>query len=110
MNDERLLDYKGAAERMSRPMQGDEAQEAGGVVAPVATGSTCGGRHWRWRACLAQASVVLVASDDDEAGERAAGWWLEALPGVWRLAPGGDLGDMLVAGEDVRAWVERGLA
>ena len=84
-------------------------QEAGDVVAPVATGSTCGGRHARWRRLLASAPLALVAYDEDEAGESAAAHWLAALPGSRRLVPEGDPAGMLEAGADVRQWVREEL-
>ena len=82
------------------------AQEAGDVAAAVASGSTSGARHRRWLARLLVASEVLVAFDGDEAGEKAAAWWLEKLPRARRLVPNGkDAAGMLEAGDDVRRWV-----
>ena len=81
------------------------AQEAGGLVDAVATGSTCGARHTRWRRKLVTASVALVAYDADDAGEEAAAWWLKVLPRVHRLIPDGDPSAMLQAGMDLREWV-----
>lgn len=86
------------------------SQEAGDLAAAVATGSTHGARHPRWQARLARASVVLVAYDDDEAGDTAAQWWLSALPRArrWRSTRH-DVSEMRQAGEDIRAWVATGL-
>jgi DNA primase len=54
-------------------------QEAGDLLATVATGSTAGGRLERWMGRLALCSIVLVAFDADAAGEEASAWWLKAL-------------------------------
>ena len=81
------------------------AQEAGDLVAVVATGSTHGSRHRRWLTALVEASLVLVAYDEDDAGEHAARWWLERIPSARRLVPDGDAAGMLESGRDVRRWV-----
>ena len=82
------------------------AQQAGDLVAAVATGSTSGGRHSSLIALLRRASSYLVAYDGDEAGEAAATWWLERLPGSRRLQPeGNDPASMLQAGDDLRQWI-----
>jgi len=87
-------------------------QAMGDRVAAVATGSTCGSRRAAWLTRLAQAPVVLVAFDVDAngAGDRAAAWWLRALPTARRWRPlRGDVNAMAVAGLDVAAWVEEGV-
>jgi DNA primase len=85
-------------------------QEAGNLVAAVATGSTCGSRRQRWQELLARASMVLVAYDSDEAGDTAAQWWLSVLPRARRCRPTShDVCEMLQDGGDVRSWVEAGL-
>jgi hypothetical protein len=87
------------------------AQEAGDLVAVVATGSTTGGRLERWIGRLALASIVLVAFDADGAGEEAATWWLKALGSQakrWRPY-WDDPNAMLQAGADLRTWVREGL-
>jgi DNA primase len=82
-------------------------QEAGDLVAAVATGSTHGARHPRWQSRLAHASTVLVAYDDDEAGDTAAQWWLSVLPGARRCRPTShDVCEMLQDGGGVRSWVK----
>lgn len=83
------------------------------LVAAVACG-TAGGRRPRWIAQLARCYPVLIAFDVDEngAGEEAATYWAELLPNAVRHAPAGAAGDpadMLRAGEDLRAWISKGL-
>ena len=58
---------------------------------------------------LATAPMVLIAFDDDDAGENAARYWLDALPRSRRLVPDGDPAGMLEAGADLRRWVEEAL-
>jgi DNA primase len=87
------------------------SQEAGDLVAVVATGSTTGGRLERWVCRLALASTVLVAFDADGAGEEAAAWWLQALGSQakrWRPY-WDDPSAMLQDGADLRTWVREGL-
>ena len=80
------------------------------TAAVVATGSTQGGRHLRWLARLASASVVLVAFDADDAGEKAAGYWLDALPNARRWRPyWGDANEMAQDGADIAAWIQAGI-
>ena len=92
------------------------AQEAIGeddraLIIPVATGSTTGARNMRWELLLSLASVVLVAYDSDEAGERAARYWLDRLPNARRWRPyWKDSNQMLQDGADLRAWIKNGLA
>lgn len=84
-------------------------QEAGDLVAAVATGGTCGAQKPRWVKRLSAAPVVLVAFDDDEAGEKASAWWLRSVPRAKRWAPSGDPAGMLERGEDLRTWVQDAL-
>jgi hypothetical protein len=86
-------------------------QEAGDLLAVVATGSTTGGRLERWVGRLALASMILVAFDADAAGESAASWWLKALgPRAKRWRPyWGDPNQLLQEGVDLRTWVREGL-
>ena len=54
---------------------------------------------------------VLLAFDDDEAGDNAAAWWQARLQrkGI-RLRPTRhDVNAMLVAGDDLAAWVAAGI-
>jgi len=86
-------------------------QEAGDLLAVVATGSTTGGRLERWIGRLSLASTVLVSLDADAAGEQASAWWLQALgPRAkrWR-SYWGDPNQMLQDGVDLRTWVREGL-
>ena len=86
-------------------------QTGGNLVAAVATGSTSGARHSHWRRRLATAPCVLVAYDNDDAGERGSDWWLKRLDNARRLVPMGekDPAAMLEDGGDVLAWVLQGL-
>jgi DNA primase len=86
------------------------AQEAGGLVSAVATGSTHGARHSQWQRLLKAAPTALVAFDGDKAGEDASAWWLGKLPDARRLAPESDPAAMLEAGADLRTWVSSALA
>ena len=87
-------------------------QHAGGIVAAIATGSTAGARRVRWLAQLALCSAVLVAFDGDEAGEKAAEYWLDVLSNArrWRTYYGKDANGLATAGGDVPQWVRSGLA
>lgn len=83
-------------------------QAAGDLVIPVATGSTSGARLQKWIARIAQASAYIVAFDDDAAGQQAANFWLDVLPGSVRLVPKPhDPNDMLKAGgeQSIRDWL-----
>lgn len=83
------------------------AQQAGDLVAAVATGSTSGARHPHWQRLLCRCSTVLVAFDSDDAGEQAAAWWLQRLPNARRLCPEGhDVNEMLTDGANLREWVQ----
>lgn len=87
-------------------------QEAGDLAAAFATGSTAGGRDTASLYQLLTYPLVLVAFDvdDNQAGDRAADWWLDALgPRAVRWRPlAHDITDMLIAGQDVRYWVYAG--
>jgi hypothetical protein len=86
-------------------------QEAGDLLAVVATGSTAGGRLERWIGRLALCSTVLLSFDADAAGDEAAVWWLKALgPRAKRWRPyWEDANAMLQGGVDLRTWVREGL-
>lgn len=82
------------------------AEQAGDLVAAVATGSTAGSRRPRWIARLARATLVLVAFDNDAAGEEAARYWAGVLPNARRWRPyWSDANAMAQARVDLRAWV-----
>jgi DNA primase len=92
-------------------------QALGEQVAAVATGSTAGARRSAWVARLSQAPAVLVAFDCDKrqgdgrgAGDKAAAWWLNALPNARRLRPLLHDANTLPDPEDVRGWIGRALA
>jgi DNA primase len=75
-------------------------------VVPVATGSTTGARWLRWAALLATANKVLIAFDDDDAGEKASSWWVQYLGNATRLIPEGhDVNDMLIKGISIPDWI-----
>lgn len=82
-------------------------------VVPVATGSISWGRPLNWLAQMAIAGQVLVAFDLEsdvqkiQAVENAAAWWLNALGDkAKRLLPTRhDVTDMLLAEDDITAWV-----
>ena len=87
-------------------------QEAPDLVAPVATGSTAGGRREPWICRLAAAPCVLLAFDCDTngAGDSAAAWWLQALPNAVRWRPLlHDVNAMHVRGVSVRTWAAAGI-
>jgi DNA primase len=85
-------------------------QEAGDLITAVATGSTTGARRPRWIALLAQAPVVLISFDLDEAGEKAARYWLDILPQARRWKPyWEDVNAMLRDGVSLRSWLAAGL-
>ncbi len=84
-------------------------QELGDLIVPVATGGVTLARQIRWVSQLFQVPLVLVAFDNDAAGEKAAHWWLEVLPHNtkrWRPMGVKDPNDMLIkAGMDLRLWL-----
>jgi hypothetical protein len=85
-------------------------QEAGDIIAAVATGGTTQSRRARWVARLALAPVVLVTFDADEAGAGARAYWLATLPNAKAWRPyWGDAGAMHQGGADVRGWVAAGV-
>ena len=80
-------------------------------IPAVATGSTSGSRRQRWLVSLMKASTTLIAFDCDEAGEKAAAFWYEALPNGRRLRPyWDDANKMLQDGIDLKQWIGQGLA
>jgi hypothetical protein len=88
-------------------------QEAGDLVACIATGSAARGRSPRWTAELMQASFIIQSFDDDEGGHTGAVHWLNTYEKCFRFEPVGtkDPNDMLrqYDGKFVRDWVQAGL-
>jgi DNA primase len=76
-------------------------------VRGVATGSATGARLVQWVCELSIARRVLLAFDDDPAGEEAVMWWRATLGGrAVRLRPTKhDVTDMFLAGHDLSEWV-----
>lgn len=76
-------------------------------VVPVATGSNVGARLMRWVIRISLADRVLLAFDDDEAGEQAAAWWLGVFGSkAQRLKPlHHDVNESLQFGDDLNAWI-----
>jgi hypothetical protein len=86
-------------------------QEARDIVGVCATQSVAGARDPRalgfW---IPQASGVILCFDPDTAGQEAAEYWENILPcRVWHTPMGGDLNAMLMRGENVRSFIERGI-
>jgi len=73
----------------------------------VATGSTAGGRFLEFATRLYQTQQVILAFDNDEAGEKASQWWQSKLPqNTIRLRPTHkDITDMFLAGENLADWL-----
>jgi hypothetical protein len=101
-------------------------QEAGDLVACVATGGSKQAHHLhRWLTDLCLASHVLQSFDADDAGDKESAYWLKILPHALHWRPwadewGEDLrfkdpNDMLgpefqeFTGTNLRGWVEAGL-
>jgi len=85
-------------------------QYAGDLVTPMGLGGASNGRRIRWIARLARAPLVLVSTDNDAEGERAAQFWLSVLPNSRRWRPYvDDANTMSLSRIDVRAWVCTGL-
>lgn len=79
-------------------------------VSSVATGSSTHCRYGRWIGRLALGKRVFVAFDDDEAGMKANEWWLKMLTNSVGILPlRHDINDMLVAGDDIRNWLQKRL-
>lgn len=79
-------------------------------IVPVATGSSTGARWLRWAALLASCRRVLIAFDDDHAGESATKWWAQYLDNARRLLPEmKDANEMLINRYPMKVWIEKGL-
>src|SRR5579859_295098 len=80
------------------------------LAACVATGSAGDARGAQWAMTLALASRVLIAFDNDEAGKNAARYWSRIIKGARYYPPyEHDINDTLLAGHDLREWLEVGL-
>lgn len=80
-------------------------------IVPVATGSSTGARWLRWAGLLSSAYRVLIAFDDDDAGEIATKWWAQYLPNARRLLPESkDCNEMLTENYPFKLWIQKGLA
>lgn len=87
-------------------------QEAGDLVACVATGSSVKGQTPRWVARLLLAQPLFLAFDKDDAGEKGAAEWLKKCTKgkAYRWTPWAhDCNDMLKQQQPIRLWVETGL-
>lgn len=85
-------------------------QEAGHLVAAVATGSAGGSRRRQWIDLLKSSPLVLIAYDTDKAGQESSTWWLKTLVNSVRLEPTcHDVNDMLTSKADIAGWVEKGI-
>jgi DNA primase len=74
-------------------------------ITALATGSTSGAKLLRWVTRLALMDQVYIIFDNDEAGDKAAKWWLEKLPKAHRLSPAEhDITAMYQAGINLHAW------
>lgn len=86
-------------------------QMAGDLVAVVAQGSAGEAKRKNmvtWLPYLLHVSRLFVATDADESGERAAGFWLSQTRRARRARPPGgatDVTDAWRAGADLQAWV-----
>jgi len=87
------------------------AAKAGGLVGSVALGSAGnkpGAYSWDR---LRHALRVLVALDNDDAGDKAYAWWSEHFDNAkrWPVSVGKDPGEAFAQGVDIRQWVMEGL-
>lgn len=76
----------------------EQALQEAGIegVAVVATGSTDGSKVSRWKMKLSLCDRVIIAfdNDPDQAGDKAAEYWLRRLPSSYRWIPiHGDIND-----------------
>jgi hypothetical protein len=85
-------------------------QEAGDLVAAVATGTT-GARGIHWIGKLAGCNPILLSYDNDQGGNQPTTYWRDVFrerAHIWRPYPD-DPAAMLEHGFDVRGWVAAGL-
>jgi DNA primase len=84
-------------------------QQVGDLVGVATYGAATSRDLDTWLPYLVNAKTLLIATDNDAAGEEAWAWWAEKTRRASRaLPPGGvkDLTDAHLAGNDLRAWVE----
>src|SRR6266704_6979159 len=85
-------------------------QEAGDIIASVATGGTSKGQSLRWINQLIQVPGILIGFDADEAGNAGSANWLKKIPDALRWQPWAhDANQMLQDNINIRTWVEMGL-
>lgn len=89
-------------------------QEAGDIVACVATGGVDKARKSRWETLLCLAPYVLQSFDNDEAGQEGAHYWDSVLEESlrWPSPIGKDVNSFLQTDETpytVREWVQFGM-
>ncbi|HUX23651.1 MAG TPA: CHC2 zinc finger domain-containing protein [Burkholderiales bacterium] len=95
------------------------SQEVGDLVGVITFGSA--GTHDldAWLPWLVHLRRLLIATDADDAGDKAAAWWLASTKRARRLLPPGpdlvgaggakDITDAHLAGADLRAWVSEAM-
>jgi putative DNA primase/helicase len=87
-------------------------QEAQGLVGAVSLGTAGKTPDEEAVAVFRRSRLILVSLDSDDAGAKAAWrWWLNHFPQARRWPPvgGKDPGDMLLAGINLRTWIEAGI-
>jgi len=85
-------------------------QESRDLVNAVATGSTMGARRMKWVGRLSLLPHTLISYDNDEAGNKAAHWWIKQLGNAKRWRPyWGDVNQLAQDGVNVRRWIWQGL-
>lgn len=87
-------------------------QEAGSLIACVATGSTKRGYTHRWLTLLNNCPTILQSFDDDEGGKQGARRWQHTFPEtqIMRWLPAAhDANEMLTSDISIRYWVKQGL-
>jgi len=88
------------------------AMSAGDLTGVLALGSASAKpRHERANLLAGEAAWIGLAMDRDQAGDEAMKWWLESFDNVQDIRPQGvkDPGELVLVGQDVRAWVESSL-
>lgn len=87
-------------------------QEAGDIVTTIALGSAQARPDATTAEILKAADTILLALDEDDAGEKEVWrWWKNHYPQAlhWPVPIGKDPGEAFQAGLDIRAWVQAGL-